>query len=257
MPEASRAFTRLILVLLLALVPSVFAGVKKLRVNKETPEGQFLELVSLETDAQRKIDLLEQFLVLFPNSEPVGWVYSELQDRYRRAGNLDKAVAMGEKVLALEPDNLETARMNWRIAETKGDPELIRKWSGLTAKIAERVVKLPLPLDPEDNKAAQERIAYARQFVVNTDHDDYLKALQTKDPAQRVAALEEFARKSPQNPYTDQIEIAEFLAWRETGDLEKTLAAAEKIIAHNDTREDVILFVAEVNYRRKKDPKRV
>src|SRR5260370_5552531 len=35
------------------------------------------------------------------------------------------------------------------------------------------------------------------------------------------------------------------------------MAAAEKIIAHNDTREDVILFAAEVNLRRKKDPKRV
>ncbi len=214
-------------------------------------------MVPLETDAQRKVALLEQFLVLFPNSEPVGWVYSELQDRYRRAGNLDNALAMGEKVLALEPDNLETARLNWRIAETKGDAELVKQWAAATAKIAEHVVKIALPSDPEDNKAAQERIAYARQFIVNTDHDDYMKARQVKDPAGRIAALEEFVKKSPQNPYMDQIEIVEFLAWREIGNVEKTLAAAEKIIAHNDTRDDALLFVAEINFRRKKDPRRV
>ncbi len=252
----NRAFALLAVLIVLTLVPC-FADVKKLRINKETPEGQFLELVSLETDAQRKVALLEQFLVLFPNSEPVGWVYSELQDRYRRAGNLDNALAMGEKVLALEPDNLETARLNWRIAETKGDAELVKQWAAATAKIAEHVVKIALPSDPEDNKAAQERIAYARQFIVNTDHDDYMKARQVKDPAGRIAALEEFVKKSPQNPYMDQIEIVEFLAWREIGNVEKTLAAAEKIIAHNDTRDDALLFVAEINFRRKKDPRRV
>jgi len=93
---------RIAVLALLILLPCL-ADVKKLRINKETPEGQFLELVSLEADASRKVALLEQFLTLFPNSEPVGWVYSELQDRYRRAGEFDKAIAMGEKVLTLEP----------------------------------------------------------------------------------------------------------------------------------------------------------
>jgi tetratricopeptide (TPR) repeat protein len=234
------------------------ADTKKLQIDKNSPEGQYFELISLESDASKKIGLLEQFLVLFPTSAPTlaAWVYGELQDRYRRAGQLDKAIAAGEKILALEPDNLETARLNWRMAETKGDAALVKKWSAATATIAERVVKSSLPSDPEEMKAAEDRLAYARQFVVNTEHDDYKKAIETKDPAQRIAALEEFLKKSPQNPYLDQIEIAEFLAYKEIGDLEKTLSLGEKILAHNDTYENALLMIAEINFRRQKDPKR-
>jgi len=236
----------------------VFADVKKLVIDKNSAEGQFLDLVNLEGDAARKTALLEQFLTMFPKVDPmvVAWVYGELQERYRKAAAWDKALGAGEKILAIEPDNIEVARLNWRIAETKKDAELVKRWSEETEKIAERIVKAPLPEDPEAMKAAEERAAYARQFVVNTDYEDYMRAIQTKDPAQRIAALEEFGKKSPQNPYAEQIEVATFLAWKEIGDLDKTLASAEKVLARNPNREDALLFVAEINFRRKREPQR-
>lgn len=234
------------------------ADTKKLHVDRNSSEGQYLELVTLESDSTRKIALLEQFLVLFPAANPTVavWVYSEIQDRYRRAGQLDKALAAGEKLLALAPDDIDTARLNWRMAETKGDAVLTKKWSAATLAIAERLVNAPIPSDPEEMKAAEERLALARQFMRNTDHDDYVKALDIRDPAQRIAALDEFVKRRPQNPYLDQIEVAEFVAYRETGDVDKTLEVAEKIIAHNDSYDSAVLFVAEINFRRKKDPKR-
>jgi tetratricopeptide (TPR) repeat protein len=234
------------------------ADTKKLQVDKNSSEGQFLELVSLEGDGARKVALLEQFLVLFPASNPIvtTWVYSELQDRYRRLGQIEKALAAGEKLLSLSPDDLETARLNWRMAESKGDAAQVKKWSAATEAIAERLVKAPMPSDPDEMKVAEDRLALARQFVRNTDHDDYVKALEIKDPLKRVEALEEFLKKSPQNPYLDQIEIAEFIAYKESGDVDKTLAAAEKIMAHNENYDSAILFIAEVNFRRKKDTKR-
>jgi len=60
-----------------------------------------MELVSLESDSAKKLVLMEQFLTLFPKSDPgiTVWVYSELQDRYRRAGALDKALTAGERIL--------------------------------------------------------------------------------------------------------------------------------------------------------------
>jgi tetratricopeptide (TPR) repeat protein len=217
-----------------------------------------MELVGLESDPAKKLVLMEQFLTLFPKSDPgiTVWIYSELQDRYRRAGALDKALTAGERILEIEPDSIDTARANWRIAETKNDPGLVKKWSAQTSAIAERIVKLPLPADPEALKSAQAVVEFARQFVVNTTYDDYNKAVQVKDPAQRIVALQELLKKHPQNPYMSQIEIAEFLAYKEIGDVDKTLAAAEKILAHDEDREDALLYVAEISFRRKRDPKR-
>jgi tetratricopeptide (TPR) repeat protein len=250
----------LVLAFALSLMPFAVAEVKKPRIGKDTPEGTFLELVSLEASGSKKVALLEHFLTIFPACDPsvTVWVYGELQDRYRRAGDLDKALGAGEKILVLDPNNIDIAEANRRLAEKKGDAELVAKWSAEIEKIAERVVKLqlPLPSDPEESKTAQERLEYARQIVMNADYLDFMKAIHTEGPAERITALEAFSKKVPQNPYVDQIEIAEFLAYKELGDLERTLAAAEKILSHNENREDALLFVVEANYSRKKDPKR-
>jgi tetratricopeptide (TPR) repeat protein len=248
----------LLLALTLVMAPCAAGEVKKPRIGKDTPEGTFLELVSLEASSAKKIALLEHFLTIFPACDPTitVWVYGELQDRYRKAGDLGKALAAGEKILTLDPNNIEIAEANRHIAETKGDAELVKQWSAEIAKIAERVAKMPLPSDPEESKVAQERIEYARQFVMNADYDEYMKAIQIKAPAERIGALDQFVKRVPQNPYMSEIEAAEFLAYKEIGDLDKTLAAAEKILSHNENREDALLFVMEVNFRRKKDPKR-
>ena len=242
----------------LFFVPLAAGDLKKPQLDRNSSEGQFMELISLEGDTAKKTALLEQFLTLFPKIDPsvTAWIYGELQDRYRRSGALDKAIGAGEKVLQIDPDNIEVARMNWRLAETKKDEALVKLWSEETARIAERIVKAPIPSDPEAMKAAEERALYAKQFIVNTDFQDYMAAIQTKDPAQRIAALDEFVKKSPQNPYMAQIEIAVFLALRELGDIDKTLAAAETVLARDENREDAMLFVAEMNFRRKKNTQR-
>jgi tetratricopeptide (TPR) repeat protein len=244
--------------LALLLTPYVMGEVKKPRVGKDTPEGTFLELVSLEANSAKKIALLEQFLVIFPACDPTitVWVYGELQDRYRKAGNLDKALAAGEKILTLDRDNMEIAEVNRAIAEKKGDAELVNKWLAEIEKIAERVAKSALPTDPEEMKVAQERMGHAQQFVAHADYDEFSKALQNSDPALRIAALETFLKRVPQNPYLEQIEISEFLSYKEIGDFDKTVAAAEKILTHDETREDVLLFMMEANFSRKKDSKR-
>jgi tetratricopeptide (TPR) repeat protein len=251
-------YQRLLLVLGLILAPYALGEVKKPRIGKDTPEGTFLELVSLEVSAAKKVALLEHFLTIFPACDPTitVWVYGDLQERYRRAGDLDKALAAGEKILVLDPNNIDIAETNKRLAESKGDAESVNKWSAEIEKIAVRLVKSPLPTDPEEIQAAQQRIEYARQFVMNIDYADYTKAIGTVGPAERITALEAFLQRVPQNPYLDQIEAAEFLAYKEIGEVDKTLAAAEKILTHNENREDALLFVVEVNFNRRKDPRR-
>lgn len=253
-------FWTLVVALVLALAPGMSGEVKKPRIGKDTPEGTFLELVSLEASPAKKVALLEHFLTIFPACDPsiTVWVHGELQDRYRRAGDLDKALAEGEKILVLDPNDIDIAEANRKLAEKKGDDAQVKRWTAEIEKIAERLVKLqlPLPTDPDESKTAQERLEYARQIVMNNDYADFTKAIRTEGPAERIKALDEFSKKVPQNPYTDQIEAAEFLAYKEMGDLEKTLAAAEKILSHNENREDALLFVVEVNFSRKKDPQR-
>jgi tetratricopeptide (TPR) repeat protein len=81
----------------------------------------------------------------------------------------------------------------------------------------------------------------------------YNEAVTAKNPADRVKLLEQFLKNHPDTKYADDIEIRVFLTYREQGDTAKALAAAEKVVAHNETREDAMLLVAESYFKAGKD----
>ena len=85
------------------------------------------------------------------------------------------------------------------------------------------------------------------------EDEAYNAALTAKNPADRIKLLEEFLKNHPQTKHADDIEVAMFLAYREQGDAAKALAAAEKLVTHNDTREDAMLLVAESYFKAGKD----
>src|SRR5438876_5941041 len=58
----------------MALAIPLLAGInKKLVVKPDTPDGNFLDLIGLETDFDKRVTLIEQFTLMFPRSESIGW----------------------------------------------------------------------------------------------------------------------------------------------------------------------------------------
>ena len=64
----------------------------------------------METDYDKKLALIEQFTALFPQSVSIGWAFSQMQEADFKSGLWDKAIAAGDKLLELDPDDLEAAR---------------------------------------------------------------------------------------------------------------------------------------------------
>src|SRR5882672_6287761 len=88
----------------------LLAGInKKLVVNPDTPDGNFLDLIGLEIDFDKRVSLIEQFTILFPRSVSIGWAYSQLQEANFKDGKLDKALEAGDKLLELDPEDLDAA----------------------------------------------------------------------------------------------------------------------------------------------------
>jgi tetratricopeptide (TPR) repeat protein len=234
--------------LALCALPSLgWAGAKP-SIDPNTPEGRYLEKLQSEGDLSKKMVLLEFFPEVFPTSPAAEYTYSELQARYHQAGKLDKALAAGSTVLVFNPNNLEAACFNWRIAADMKDPALTAVWMKQAGYIAERVLKTP---NPDMTQATRECGASAR---LANETDAYKEAFTAKNPGDRVKLLEAFLSEHPQTAHAEEIEIAVFLAYREQGDAAKALAAAERLVAHNDTREDAMLLVAESNFKAGKDP---
>ena len=249
----SRHYTYQCAALLLAMcvVSSDVWGAKKPVIDPNTPEGRLLEKAQAESDLTRRLMLLELFPELFPTSSSTEYVWSELQARYHQAAKLDKALAAGSNVLISNPNSLEAACLNWRIAADMKDTALTSVWMSQAGHIADRVLKNP---DPEMSKATIECGTSARQA---NEFESYRTAVTAKNPAERIKLLEEFLRDHPQTQHAGDIEITLFLSYREQGDAAKALAAAEKLVTHNDTRDDAMLLVAESYFKSGRDPNMV
>ena len=87
--------------LLFTLLAQIIAG---------SPEDKAFQLVMAEADADAKLQKLSDFEKTFPKSKALPGVYVMMMDVYRQKENADKIIEYGEKVLALDTNNV-TAMM--------------------------------------------------------------------------------------------------------------------------------------------------
>src|ERR1700690_4362908 len=126
-----------IVLLALLLACGALAQRHKVNINTETPEGQALQQIGQESDEAKKLAACDKFTQDYPKSENLAWVYGEMQPLYVKANQPDKAVEAGEKIMATDPENLETALATLKASEAKKDPDLVKKWSATTAALAQ------------------------------------------------------------------------------------------------------------------------
>src|SRR5688500_4950029 len=106
---------RLTLVILTALALTGAASAQRHKlesINAETPEGKDLQAIGLEQDPPKKLALMEKFAAEHGKHEAAGWVLSQMQLAYTKAGNHDKTIEAGEKLLALDKTDIEAAYAN-------------------------------------------------------------------------------------------------------------------------------------------------
>src|SRR5215467_5632291 len=118
------------LAILIALALPIFGQRHKPPdVDTEKPEGKLLQEIGQENDVAKKTALMEQFVQQHPKGDATTWVLEQLQTAYIKAGDPDKILSAGDRLLAADPDDTEGALQNLKAAEAKKDAALIKKWS--------------------------------------------------------------------------------------------------------------------------------
>lgn len=229
----------------------------KVNINTETPEGQLLQQIGQESDETKKLALEEEFATKYAKDENIGWVYAQMQPAYIKAGQLDKALDVGEKLLAIDPEDLDTAHQNLKASEGKKDPDLIRKWSDRTAQIAQKVAASPQPTDADQVEDWKKRVDYAKQVNTYSEYSLNAAALQATDPRKKLDLIGALQQRNPQSQYLPQLVQQQFVAYQQIGDNASAVVLAEKTLASDQSNEDMLLVVADAYMQRKKNPEKV
>jgi tetratricopeptide (TPR) repeat protein len=229
---------------------------KLAEVNTSSPEGQLLQQAGQEADNAKKLVLLEQFASQYPQHEAIGWVYEQLLDGYVKAGDADKALAIGDKLAALPPECVETSQQTLKAAELKKDPDLVLKWSAKTAELAAKVVASPQPKDADEVENWKARVDYAKQVNTYTEYALYAMALQTPDPKKQIVLLEALQQRNAKSEYLAKGNDTLFVAYQKTGANDKAVALAQQVAETGQPGEDMLLVLAD-NALSKKDGDKV
>jgi tetratricopeptide (TPR) repeat protein len=246
-----------IVLLALLLAAGALAQRHKVNINTETPEGQALQQIGQESDEAKKLAACEKFTQDYPKSENLPWVYGEMQPLYVKANQPDKAVEAGEKIMAIDPEDMDTALATLKASEAKKDPDLVKKWSATTAALAQKAIAAPQPKDEDAVEEWKKHVDYAKQVNTYSEYAIYATALQTTDPRKKADLIETLQQRNPQSQYMAQLLPQALQAYQQTNDTEHATALAEKALA-TDPNNDGMLLVAANGYLQKgKDSEKV
>ncbi len=228
----------------------------KLAINAATDDGKLLQSISTEQEPARQLKLMEQFQTTYPKHEASGWVGSQLQQAYVKAGSFDKAIETGERLLALDALDFDAAYANLQAAEGKKDSDAVLKWAVATSEAARQDAKKPKPADQseEDYKRG---VASAKQAETYAEYALSAAALNEQDAAKAVRLIEALEQRNPQSQYFAASLPKYAWAAGQAKQLPSAAALVERAWTAGVFNEDLLLTMADYQMQQAKDPAKV
>jgi|SRR5579872_722360 len=245
-----------IALLAVLLAGGLLAQRHHVNINTETPEGQALQAIGQESDDAKKLAAYEKFVADNPKSENLIWVYEQMEPLYAKANQPDKAIEVGEKVIAADPEDLATALTTLKAAEAKKDPDQVKKWSATAAGIAQKVAAASKPAD-EEEEDWKKHVEFAKQVNTYSEYSLYAMALQTTDPRKKADLIETLYARNPQSQYSAQLIPLALQAYQQVNDTDAGIALAEKVLAKDPTNDAMLLVAANGYMQKNKEPDKV
>lgn len=175
-----------------------------------TPEDKAISEIDGTSDPAKRLELLGKFLAEFGQGDVALLAYERYIAHYAGEKNYEKVFEYGEKALALDPDNFNTAVTLFRVAQEQGDTTKIFDLGDRIGAILQRFKASPPP-EGTDAETWQQRKA----FVLERAADDigYVGssllnlANQAPDPQAKIALLERFVKAFPDSAYLGNAQV--------------------------------------------------
>src|SRR5882762_7994184 len=105
--------------------------------ESQTSEPSVLKELFLQSSVETKLTLIDQLRGDFEKAELIPWAYEQICDAFEAAGDLDRALATGERLLDRDPQEIEIALKMLKVAEKKQEADLAPKWAEIAARVSD------------------------------------------------------------------------------------------------------------------------
>lgn len=157
-------------------------------------EEALLEQIRTAPAQLARIHLLSRFADRFAESKSLPWVLKSLQAEYFAVNYLRSAISIGQRILDLDPADIEAARINLRCAEKLEDLKLIRRYAAETWRRAGRAAVR----EGAAGEAARDAMDYAESMLAFAAEQDH-------SGAGRKLAMDMLSRLNPKSPHLAEL----------------------------------------------------
>jgi hypothetical protein len=207
---------------------------QKYEIDPESTDGALLQQILQDRVPAHRLELLERYAQQFPRARSSPWVQEQLVRAYSQAQNVERLLATAEKLLALDPADLETANLALRAAGTRPDPQSAARWALQAWDTAQRASQAP----NADAAFIQDVVNYAAYVL-------YTAAHQSADSANRVEYLTLLEQHDPKNEYARSARPEYMSAVLQSTSHEQKLPFLEKELATSPDDEDALFLAAQ------------
>ena len=212
--------------------------IRNIDIDSRSPEGSLLTAAGVADEISEKIEILEGFLLDFPESGLVGYALLGLQNLYIQEQNWAKASETGKRLVVLAPDDVEVRHNhNQALLNNQSWGDLLLSLVA-THEPAQREIEADSPEDPDDSS-----IEYFQGVLQYAEWALSVGAGQTTDPALKAQYYTALRDYFPDGQYSENISGKIVLAYQQAGDTASTSAELERELARNpDSEQNLYLY---------------
>jgi len=229
---------------LLLAISALGADRHKPDVDPESDDGILLQRIQQEPTLPRKLALLEKYVAEYPKTVSIAWVYEQLLPIYKEAMQWDRVLATANGLLAVDPNDLDSAHDGLKAAEALNNPDLIIKYAELAWDLATHTLQTPKPADPEDVPDWTKQMDFARENLAYCEYTLAKMAAAQTDDLKRAELTLALQQRNPQSQFlflTKKPTVIELASLNPA----KALQLAEQGLIENPDNIDFLMTVAD------------
>jgi tetratricopeptide (TPR) repeat protein len=232
----------------LALSIACSAQLEKLSIGAGTPEDKALQAISNEPDAKKQVAMYEEFVQTF-SLNPVAVAYGnwQLAQSWQTAGDLEKALAYGDKALDSAPNTLDILVAQTNIAQQAKNNAKLIDYSTRGGKLYNAAAQETRPEGMTDEQWAA-RVADAKE--TNKTSYEFMETAafnaiaDEKDNKARMGYIERFTPAFPGSRFDEQVTQYAMFTLGELKDPVRMYTYGEKALAANPNSLPTMLMLA-------------
>src|ERR1700687_6066374 len=229
-----------LLVLLLGFsIPHANGQVDRITIAAGTYENHYLQAISSEQDAQKKLSMYEDFVKKY-SANPAAAAYGnwQLAQGYQATGDLQKGLDYGDKALAGSPHNLDILVSPASIAQQAKNNTKLMDYAARGGEVCLAIAKQPKPegMSDEDFTRKVNEDKSAAQSVCDFLETSGFNAITSEtDPKSRMSDMEKFTTAFPDSKFQDQVSNYAMytLGPGQLNDKERLVSFGEKVLGSN------------------------